>query len=487
MNRKFSFIVVFIHFFSLLASGCGGEYTYSRPESREVPVRSAKEIELQRKRLEEIRLKNAERRCVSTKNWETCYQTAKIIHKDRPSDANKLLALSCYEGGHDQSCDSILRNEIDEEKRAPFDSSLMESSKQGCNAGSSIACQHVQQWSEAQKTSSYCAKGETKACQDILSLQKSSVIPSSALQALWEQACASKVGLACHEIGQSLTACQELKYSPACSVLAEDARSKGDSEQQLGWLKFGCSAGDSKMCQKHRALQPLLQNANREIKTVRKTYKNRVVANFIKKYSNHCCDNYVKEAHERNVYLEGLLLKWNGIKSSSHGNRLNEMMEFMRQYPKVEFAAQAHKEISQLKRKLAQEERQRKALELKRQREIAQAERKAKTRERERERALLALKEGWVSAEKICSIVFDKLDCLRPVTLQNQWMQIYWAGEITALYYFPNRSGSQRFSRARVRITWSSERSNYQCGHVYEFKMEDLKDFTRRSFAMWKC
>ena len=60
----------------------------------------------------------------------------------------------------------------------------------------------------------------------------------------------------------------------------------------------------------------------------------------------------------------------------------------------------------------------------------------------------------------------------------------HWAGEIIGMYY---DAGIRTFSKLKIKITWKTDRSPYQCGEIAIVPARSVKDFRFRSLQLHKC
>lgn len=63
----------------------------------------------------------------------------------------------------------------------------------------------------------------------------------------------------------------------------------------------------------------------------------------------------------------------------------------------------------------------------------------------------------------------------------------YWAGRIVAVGVYDNDSQFKFAGNVKVKITWVTDRTDYQCHQVYEMQQSDVTDFTHRSLMLTKC
>ena len=59
----------------------------------------------------------------------------------------------------------------------------------------------------------------------------------------------------------------------------------------------------------------------------------------------------------------------------------------------------------------------------------------------------------------------------------------YWAGRLTEFYWDKSLNAA---TKARVRVTWSSDRGE-PCGKIVVLSIDNYKDFNFRSIAMKEC
>jgi hypothetical protein len=63
----------------------------------------------------------------------------------------------------------------------------------------------------------------------------------------------------------------------------------------------------------------------------------------------------------------------------------------------------------------------------------------------------------------------------------------YWAGEVTEIEIDENEQGFTLTGRAKVRITWITDRTSYQCHEIYIVRADEVEDFTHRSLMLREC
>lgn len=63
----------------------------------------------------------------------------------------------------------------------------------------------------------------------------------------------------------------------------------------------------------------------------------------------------------------------------------------------------------------------------------------------------------------------------------------YWAGSVVAVGLYDTGEGFKFAGNLKVKITWITDRTYYQCHKVYEMQQKDIKDFTHRSIMLRRC
>lgn len=63
----------------------------------------------------------------------------------------------------------------------------------------------------------------------------------------------------------------------------------------------------------------------------------------------------------------------------------------------------------------------------------------------------------------------------------------YWAGKIVEVEIDETGSGVSLTGQTKVKITWVTDRTSYQCHEVYTMHVDDLEDFTHRSLMLREC
>lgn len=99
---------------------------------------------------------------------------------------------------------------------------------------------------------------------------------------------------------------------------------------------------------------------------------------------------------------------------------------------------------------------------------------------------LLKAEAGWYAYEEICAALKKEgkqCDTGNPPTVTSKSFLVYWAGEVSDIYY----DGSGSATRYKIRVTWVSDGSPYNCGQIIEKKTSEIKDLSLRSFAMRRC
>ena len=91
-------------------------------------------------------------------------------------------------------------------------------------------------------------------------------------------------------------------------------------------------------------------------------------------------------------------------------------------------------------------------------------------------------KTGWVSIDDVCQS--GAMDCSGPIMVTSNTYINHWAGEVIEAYYV---KGNGTFSRYKISISWITDRSSYRCGQIIVKGVDEVKDFTSRSFAMKRC
>ena len=63
----------------------------------------------------------------------------------------------------------------------------------------------------------------------------------------------------------------------------------------------------------------------------------------------------------------------------------------------------------------------------------------------------------------------------------------YWAGEVVEVEINETEGGLALTGRAKIRITWVTDRTSYNCHEIYIIHADDLEDFTHRSLMLREC
>ena len=64
----------------------------------------------------------------------------------------------------------------------------------------------------------------------------------------------------------------------------------------------------------------------------------------------------------------------------------------------------------------------------------------------------------------------------------------YWAGSVEEVEIYVYDDGSvETTGRIKVRITWVTDRTDYECHGVYIMYADEVEDFTHRSLALRRC
>jgi hypothetical protein len=63
----------------------------------------------------------------------------------------------------------------------------------------------------------------------------------------------------------------------------------------------------------------------------------------------------------------------------------------------------------------------------------------------------------------------------------------YWAGEVTEIEIDESESGLTLTGRSKVRITWVTDRTSYECHEIYIIHVDEVEDFTHRSLMLREC
>ena len=63
----------------------------------------------------------------------------------------------------------------------------------------------------------------------------------------------------------------------------------------------------------------------------------------------------------------------------------------------------------------------------------------------------------------------------------------YWAGEVVEVEINETEAGMTLTGRAKIKITWVTDRTSYQCHEVYIMHADDVEDFTHRSLMLREC
>ncbi|SEH08661.1 hypothetical protein [Candidatus Venteria ishoeyi] len=63
----------------------------------------------------------------------------------------------------------------------------------------------------------------------------------------------------------------------------------------------------------------------------------------------------------------------------------------------------------------------------------------------------------------------------------------YWAGRVIAVGVRDMGDKFKFVGSLKVKITWVTDRTSYQCHNIYEMQQDEIKDFTHRSIMLKKC
>ena len=63
----------------------------------------------------------------------------------------------------------------------------------------------------------------------------------------------------------------------------------------------------------------------------------------------------------------------------------------------------------------------------------------------------------------------------------------YWAGKVEEVEIDETASGMTLTGRVKVKITWVTDRTSYQCHNIYIMHNDDVEDFTHRSLMLREC
>lgn len=63
----------------------------------------------------------------------------------------------------------------------------------------------------------------------------------------------------------------------------------------------------------------------------------------------------------------------------------------------------------------------------------------------------------------------------------------YWAGEVVEVEINESETGLTLTGRAKVKITWVTDRTSYRCHEIYIIHSDDAEDFTHRSLMLREC
>ncbi len=64
----------------------------------------------------------------------------------------------------------------------------------------------------------------------------------------------------------------------------------------------------------------------------------------------------------------------------------------------------------------------------------------------------------------------------------------YWAGSVEEVEVNVSDDGSVKTTgRIKVRITWVTDRTDYECHGIYIMYADEVEDFTHRSLALRRC
>lgn len=89
---------------------------------------------------------------------------------------------------------------------------------------------------------------------------------------------------------------------------------------------------------------------------------------------------------------------------------------------------------------------------------------------------------GWVSFQEVCRS--GKMSCDQSVVVTGNSLINHWAGDVTEFYFV---KGDKEFRRAKIYITWVTDKSPYNCGQTIEKNFSEIKDLTARSIALRRC
>jgi hypothetical protein len=63
----------------------------------------------------------------------------------------------------------------------------------------------------------------------------------------------------------------------------------------------------------------------------------------------------------------------------------------------------------------------------------------------------------------------------------------YWAGEVEEIEIDASETTFSLTGRTKVKITWITDRTSYECHKVYLMNAEDVHDFEYRSLMLRQC
>lgn len=103
-------------------------------------------------------------------------------------------------------------------------------------------------------------------------------------------------------------------------------------------------------------------------------------------------------------------------------------------------------------------------------------------------------KNDWVSYQEVCESSkeigiedFRNVDCSEGSSVTDKSTllgAIYWAGEVVELYFDKSLNG---FTNLKIRVSWLSPRSQYNCGQIIRKRPSEVKDFTHTSLSLRPC
>lgn len=99
-----------------------------------------------------------------------------------------------------------------------------------------------------------------------------------------------------------------------------------------------------------------------------------------------------------------------------------------------------------------------------------------------------AYRSGWVDSKSVC-ITQNRLkgvnvDCSRYLEVAQRSHSSHWVGQIMEQYWDKDL---WQFTRLKLRITWKTDRSPYDCGQMAEVPKDAIQDFKHRSIALKRC